>query len=90
MSRARSSPPSVELDRSGWRLGAPQRSQGQVRRVPVVFNRTLAMWAYGVTEAEWVDHAQYLIDEYYVKRRLQLDELILQDDLNPLVRVLSR
>jgi hypothetical protein len=48
------------------------------------------MWAYGVTEAEWTDHARYLIDEYYVKRRLQLDELILQDDLDPLVRLIPR
>lgn len=48
------------------------------------------MWAYGVTEAEWTAHAQYLVDEFYVKRRIQLDELICQDDCDPLVRVLTR
>lgn len=39
------------------------------------------MWAHGRTEVEWVASARYAVDEFYVKRRIQLDELIQQDDV---------
>jgi hypothetical protein len=81
----------MNLDRPGWVLGVPNRTGfDQQQRVAVYHHAGhVGIWVYGDCEEDWVPRAQYEVDLFYVKRRIQLDELIRMDDVEgPNVRVL--
>jgi hypothetical protein len=67
--------------RPGWVLNTPIREEVGVFRVPVVHHASaFAMWVKGPDIRAWQAAAQLAIDRIYMVRRIQLDDLIVEDD----------